>query len=292
MDKKFLMGVDDWLTRSSASATEKSTYVSPRLRRNLITAAISHSYDVYSSFLEIRAESVNFAKLAAEYESHYRQAISFGLFSAGGIREKDHLSFWCLGQLLAPEAYVESGVFIGSSLHAFISSPGMKKIFAIDPDLSKLRIPRENIAGAELIDDKDFSQIAFSLSNMKSLVYFDDHINTARRVLQASDKGFRYLLFDDSTGLEGICQRMYPAIPTVPMIMNASILNSGDELAWSIGSTRLKLTISEELIEECLEAKKLIKKCGVIADLGEFVPLQYPEPMKDGSKYLVELHQR
>ncbi|NES83176.1 MAG: hypothetical protein F6K10_18195 [Moorea sp. SIO2B7] len=313
MDKKFLMGVGDWLTRSNA-AVDKSTYVSPRLRKNLIMAAISRSYDFYSNFFEIPVTNIDFEKLAAEYERHYLQAISLGMFAVGGIREKDHLNFWCLSQLFSPEVYVESGVFIGSSLHAFINSPAIKKIFAIDPNLSKLRIPRESIPGAELIDSKDFSQIDFTLSGMKSLVYFDDHIDTARRIIQASEKGFRYLLFDDSTGLEGICQRLYPAIPTIPMIMNADILNPGDELAWTFGSssingvrgfakniirgksnmaaTRLNLSISQELIEECFEAKKLIKKYRVISNLGEFIPPQYPERMVDTSKYLVELHQR
>ena len=108
---------------------------------------------------------------------------------------------------------------MGSSIHAFMNSPAIKKIFAIDPDLRNLKIPRKSIPGAELIDEKDFSQIDFVLSGMKALVYFDDHIDTARRIIQASQKGFRYVLFDDSTGLEGICQRFYPAIPTIPMIM-------------------------------------------------------------------------
>lgn len=306
MDKKFRMGVNDWLTRSKAAA-DNPTHVSPGLRKNLVMAAMRLSCDFYSNFFEIPVTNIDLESLAAEYERHYLQAVSLGLFAAGGIREKDHLNFWCLSQVFSPAVYVESGVFIGSSLHAFINSSAIKKIFAIDPDLSKLRIPRDSIPGAALIDDKDFSQIDYVLSGMKALVYFDDHIDTARRIIQASAKEFRYLLFDDSTGLEGICQRMYPAIPTIPLIMNAELLNPGDELAWTFGgsqidrprgivknnmaATRVRLTISQELIEECIAAKKLIRKYSLLPNLGEFIPPQYPERMADTSKYLVELHQ-
>lgn len=312
MDKKFLMGINDWLTRTNA-AGDMPTFVSPRLRKNLIMAAITRSCEFYSSFFDIPLLNVDFEKLASDYEHHYSQAISFGLFAAGGIREKDHLNFWCLSQVLSPEVYVESGVFIGSSLHAFIGSCAIKNIFAIDPDIDQLKVPREIIPGLELIGDKDFSQIDFSLSGLKSLVYFDDHIDTARRIIQASAKGFRYIMFDDSTGLEGICQRLYPAIPTIPMIMNAEILNPGDELGWTYGNprpleirdvikniikgkrkgntSRVHLTVSKELMEECLGAKKLIKKYNAIPDLGEFIPPQYPDRVIDTSKYLIELHQ-
>lgn len=313
MEKKFRMGSDDWLIRSSAKVDE-STYISPGLRKNLIIAAMSRCYEFYATFFDKPITNIDFDKLAAEYEHHYLQAISLGLFAVGGIREKDHLNFWCLSQVFSPEVYVESGVFIGSSLHAFMSSPTIKKIFAIDPNLRKLKIPRQSIPEAELIDAQDFSQIDFHLSEARSFVYFDDHINTAHRIIQASQKGFRYVLFDDSTGLEGICQRLYPAIPTVPMIVNADILSPGDKLAWTFNSptrrglktlaknliqgksyaskVRVSLSISTELIEECVRAKSLIRKADKIPNLSEFIPAQYPTTMVDTSKYLVELHQR
>jgi len=198
-------------------------------------------------------------------------------------------------------------------LHAFINSPGIRKIIAIDPNLNKLKIPKESIPGAKLIDDKDFSQIKIDLSGVRSLAYFDDHIDTADRILQSFDKGLRYVLFDDSTGLEGICQRLYPAIPTIPMIMNAELLSPGDELSWYFnrpsntelrdiikriirrisgeGGTRLTLVIAQELIEKCLDTKKLIRKYKMLPNLGEFIPQRYPERIVDTSKFIVELNQ-
>lgn len=313
MDKEFLMGNKDWLMRSRAYG-DPSTSISPGLRKNLTMAAMRRAYEFYSDFFNISSiTNVDFENLITEYERHYSQAISLGLFAAGGIRERDYLNFWCLSHIFSPEVYVESGVFIGSSLHAFINSPGIKKIFAIDPNLNNLKIPEKSISRVELIDDKDFSQIKIDLSGMRSLVYFDDHIDTACRIIQAYDKGFRYVLFDDSTGLEGICQRLYPAIPTIPMITNAEIFSPGDELSWTfnrpltmglkgivkniiqrksnVARIRVGLTITQELIEKCLEAKKLIRKYEMIPNLGEFIPQPHPERMVDTSKFIVELYQ-
>lgn len=312
MDKKFLMGNSDWLMRSKVGG-DLSTIISPRLRTNLIMAAMRKAYQFYADFLEISVSNVDFEKLIFEYERDHSHAISLRLFQRGGIREKDHLNLWCLSHIYSPEVYVESGVFIGSSLHAFINSPGIKKVIAIDPNLNNLKIPVESIQGAELIDDKDFSQIKIDLSGVRSLAYFDDHIDTADRILQSFDKGLRYVLFDDSTGLEGICQRLYPAIPTIPMIMNAEILSPGDELSWYYnrpsktelkdiikriirrrsggGGTRVTLVITQELIEKCLDAKKLIRKYKVLPNLGEFIPQRFPERIVDTSKFIVELDQ-
>lgn len=314
MDKKFLMGNNDWLIRSRAEGN-LSTSMSSGLRNNLIMAAMRRAYEFYSDFfdLSIGVSNVDFGELAIEYERDYSQAISLGLFASGGIREKDHLNFWCLSHIFSPEVYVESGVFIGSSLHAFINSPSIKKIYAIDPNLNKLRLPKKSILKVELVDDKDFSQIKFHLSGMRTLAYFDDHIDTANRILQAFEKGFRYILFDDSTGLEGICQRLYPAIPTIPMIMNAEILSPGDELSWTfdrtsttglkdivkknirrksnVVGTSVRLVITQELIEKCFMAKKRIKKYDVLPNLGEFIPQPHPVRMVDTSKFLVELDQ-
>lgn len=288
--------------------------MSPGLRRSLLLLAMRRAFDLYFGFIGDRDHGLDLERLVEEYEEHYHQAISLGLFAPGGIREKDHLNLWCIGRAVSPDVYVESGVFIGSSMHALVSSPGVKKILGIDPDLSALRVPMDIMPEAELISDRDFSQVEIDLTGLTALVYFDDHIDTALRISQASEMGFKYLLIDDSTGIQGICQRLYPAVPTVPMIMNADILNPGDELSWTFAGTpnggikhaikravegiitgrspigtRVSLIVSEEMIERCRAARGLVKKYTVIADLSEFIPQEYPEKTVDTSKYLVEL---
>ncbi|WP_139240770.1 hypothetical protein [Geitlerinema sp. PCC 9228] len=301
MEKQYLMHINSVLTYSSVEKNEP-TFMSPKLRSKFIQAAIRYACDFYSDFF---GEGVNIGqdldneKLYIEYNKIYSHALSLGLFQPGGISEKDHLNFWCLANIFSPEMYIESGVFIGSSLHAFINSlnPDLKKIIAIDPNLSNLKVSTKNSLDMLLVDDKDFYQIDIDTTSFyKTLVFFDDHINSAERILQAYEKGLAYLLFDDSTGLEGICQRFYPAIPTVPMIINCHLLSPGEELCWTLKKNsdtgvRISLTINQELIDKCYQAKSLIKKCSKIPELGDFIPQPYPGKTVNSSKYLIELKQ-
>lgn len=301
MDKHFLMGYNDALDRSVSHVNEM-TFINPRLRSNLIKLAMMRAFDFYFSFFSKSYPELNYDELVTKYDHDFSYGMSLGLFKTGGIEEKDHLNFWCLARSFEPEIYIESGVFIGSSLHAFIGSPNLEKVIAIDPDLSKLLIPKLLVPGAMFIDDKDFSQLEIDNHDARIFAYFDDHINTADRILQASQKGLTYLLFDDSTGLEGICQRLYPSIPTVPMIMNCDLLNPGDQFSWTfMGSNpneanqknsgvRVTYQITETVIDKCMQAKKCIKKYSKIPDLGEFIPQMYPGKMIDTSKYLVQLY--
>ena len=122
-------------------------------------------------------------------------------------------------------------------------------------------------------------------------------------------------MFDDSTGLEGTCQRLYPAVPTIPMIMeHERLFEPGDELSWTFTRSRrptgpvqrlraffsdrpethqehkrVTLSITDELVETCRTAKSLIKNVEEIPDLGIYIPEHKPTPTIDTTKYIVEL---
>jgi len=231
MQKQYLMGQDNWLLRSPISERQK-TYISPRLKQKLIELAVSEAFDYYASFLGQDTNGWDYRELAIDYQRHLEWGHNLGLFGRGSIPDKDHLSLWCLARIFAPKTYIESGVFIGSSLHAFLASSCLEKAIAIDPDLEVIRIPKSDLPNAELIDDRDFSQLELEVNGSSALAYFDDHIDTAARIEQAASKGLKYVLFDDSTGLEGIVQGPYPAIPTLPMIVNHEWFEPGDEIGW------------------------------------------------------------
>ncbi len=297
------------LSRAAAKGGTQ-TAISSRLHTKLIGAAIDQACRFYANFFASET-AVDPENLVSSYQESFADALELGLFAEGGIREKDHLNLWCLSNTLQPEIYVESGVFIGSSLHAFISSQHIKKVVAIDPNLSKLRVSTDEVPEAKLIDGADFSEIDFSLNGEKSLIYFDDHINTANRILQAAEKGFRYLVFDDSTGLEGVCQRLYPATPTIPMIMHHEYFSVGDELSWTfhkpvepefksmakgmiqnlanLASERVTMSITQDFVDLCQAARDCVARCEKIPDLGDFIPQSRPNRTIDTSKYLVEL---
>ena len=112
--------------------------------------------------------------------------------------------------------------------------------------------------------------------------------------------GVRYVMFDDSVGIEGVCQRMYPAVPTIPMIMNPDMLEPGDQLSWvyspdpgpgggGSSQTRLKLEITPEFIQKCRMAGSRVRRCMMLPSLAEFIPQWQPHKGLDTSKYILEL---
>lgn len=310
MEDKFIMGKNDFLIRHKVSKIQ-NTELSPSLAADLIKLAIREASFFYSLFFNIDLHNAEIDKFTKRYPEHLEDAGRFHLFKTGGARHKDHLNFWCLSNILRPTVYIESGVYTGSSLHAFIDNPDLAKTIAIDPKLSNLRIPASRIPGVSLIDDLDFSQLDLDLHGERCVAYFDDHINSAERLIQAHKKGIRYVLIDDSTGFEGICQRLFPAIPTIPMIIHHDFLNVGGKISWTHSRPypssltgfikhklfrrdqhhhRISLTISEEIKRQCKEACDIIKRYTKIPDLGTFLPQVRPERMVDTSKYLLELH--
>ena len=177
------------------------------------------------------------------------------------------------------------------------------------------------VRGVQLIDDRDFSQLDFQNVPLPHLVFFDDHIDAARRIIEAYIKGFKYLLFDDAMGMEGMCQRLYPAAPTIPMIANCELLSVGDRISWSSelppderienahildtpreagsiqsddrpAAIRTTLEITQELLVLCQKAKGLIHKIEKLPELGDFVHQRRPENSMDSTKYLVMLNNR
>lgn len=311
MEKTFLMGSNDFLTRNPSNKIS-DTFISNELKQDLLKICMKEAFSFYENFFNINSTELDLDMLFENYIEDLEEANSFNLFQVGGVREKDHVNFWCLSKVLSPQLYVESGVFIGSSLHAFSKTSTLEKIIAIDPNLNALKIPKQNLPTTEFIGNQDFSQIEIEDIPENSLVYFDDHINTASRIIQAKQKGFKYLLFDDSTGLEGVCQRLYPATPTVPMIVNWEILKPSHVIEWTWSSpvplknnlknrmkkimgrslsnkTRVQLKIDKIMIEQCKEANSLIKQYSKIPDFGEFLPQRIPEGVIDTTKYIIEL---
>ena len=312
MDSKFLMGMNDALTRTSISKNEH-TFLDEELKRNLQKVAIKEACKFYQQFFNEAPLSQTLDELVDRYRNDFQKANSYGLFKSGGIREKDHINFWCLSEVFRLEKYIESGVYFGSSLHAFTRNEQLDSIVAIDPDLSKLKVPKSELKNANYIDNQDFSELLISGISNRTLVYFDDHINSAARIIQCHNKGIKYVLFDDSTGLEGVSQRLYPAVPTIPMILNYKEFPLGSKMSWTwntpirkrfgrkellkallkkteLKRIRVEMTVDQDLIDQCAAAEALVVKCQKIPCLGDYIVPRQPEKMVDTAKYLLELN--
>ncbi|MDA7484379.1 hypothetical protein N9A56_03535 [Planktomarina temperata] len=309
MDKSYLMQNENLIKRRKMRK-QIATQISDPLQRRLIKLGIEQAINFYSNFFNHTVEK-DLNSLVNDYLIVFREAINLGLFQRGGIQEKDHLTLWCLNQVFKPSTYIESGVFIGSSLHAFLGRENLKSVVLIDPDLSKLRVNINQLNEVQLIDDKDFSQLDELFQSATTFAYFDDHIDTASRITKAAELGIKYVMFDDSNTVSGLCQRIYPAVPTLQMITQPELFEVGDILKWSVGGysytrapqfiksvlsalfsgaySEQEFCFTEELHNKAQTAKKLMKKLEVVPDLQDYIPQRYPRGSIDTTKYIIEL---
>ncbi|WP_420391463.1 hypothetical protein [Acuticoccus sp.] len=212
-----------------------------------------------------------------------------GLFGRGGIREHDFVNLSVLAALVKPELYVESGVFRGSSLFAFHRSKDVRRIVAIDPDLSALKFRDEDGERTRYVTDQDFSQIDFGAVPSRALVYFDDHVSTTKRIMEAADKGFGTLVFDDSFGLTGMARQQMPSTPTLPFILHHDRLEVGDVVAWSTERRRFEFKVTDELMDELSTARERIDRVVPFPNLFDYMANPYDLPIVGGEKALVLL---
>jgi len=214
--------------------------------------------------------------------------------------------------------YIESGVFIGSSLWACLSASPKTKVVGIDPNLTKLRIPAEFLGTTKLIDNVDFSTLDIdNNTSNNTVVYFDDHINSAARIIRSFEKGIRYLIFDDSQGIEGTVKKRFPAFPCIPFILHSDLIEPGDFIGWSFNLINpkgmptygIKKTLSklkmkmyrknyenlyvqfdQNILEQCRHAKKLIKKVEKIPSITDLIVPNNYSMSPESSKFIIELH--
>lgn len=283
--------------------------------------AITECYTFFDQFFDasvkgdcVFSDANALDELANQLMSSLKRAEELSLFQKGGIPRRDFVSLWCVFRYLKPDYYTESGVFIGSSFFACTEASPHTKALGIDPNLANLRIPATNNPNSRFTSKYDFCHSeSMKRSGGISIAYFDDHINSALRIIQSWDKGYNYLIFDDSLGLDGTIAKKYPAFPSIPFILHSDELKEGDFVKWSYSSTsssltnvkrvlrnvfnvvRLKAheeisaTFSNELISLCMEASSKIERCSKLPQLGDFIlPNNYSQ-FVDTSKYIIKL---
>ncbi len=314
------MGKDSCPLIRKSSNKCTSPITSSNIQSFFLKEAVKECYEFFDNFFEtFKSKSLcekndeEFKNLADEIIISIKRGENFKLFNFGGIPKRDFVTLWCLFKYLQPSKYTESGVFIGSSLFSCIEASPKTKILGIDPNLRPFKIPKTEIGNVILTDKYDFEESASMIGNQgTSLAYFDCHINSAIRIIQAALKGYDYVIFDDSLGLEGTTAKKYPAFPTIPFIVHSEDLKINDYIKWSYSSRiqnntfkelvksifgnmtfsayqEISGVFSESLIELCKEAKEKIEKYAKLPQLGDFVlPNNYSQG-NDSSKFIIKL---
>ena len=145
----------------------------------------------------------------------------------GGCRFNSCVSIYLIARLVAPDAIIESGTFQGQSAWVLRSVRPEAEIRCYDPDLGNLLWHDPSVSFAA----RDWTTDAIEADGRPSLVFFDDHVSQARRVIEAHDRGFRILLFDDDIAASRLGETGVPPAPTIQMVFDAG-LRDGQRLEW------------------------------------------------------------
>jgi hypothetical protein len=98
-----------------------------------------------------------------------------------------------------------------------------------------------------------------------TLVFFDCHVNHAKRIIEAHSKGIRRLVFDDNLPLHKLYIDGSPGIPTADMVYNWPE-NGPTQIEFVHKGTRI---IGKIDLDQVRQARKMVKKHVVFPNVGD-----------------------
>ncbi len=171
-----------------------------------------------------------------------------------GIHFATGLFLFLITRRRHPTLVVESGVYKGLSTYVLSSACPKAELHAFDPNLSELNF-RSASATYHAIDWMDYD---IRCNPMQSgLAFFDDHQCQARRIIEAYNRGFRHLVFDDGWPIEAVIGCGWPPIPSVDMVMN-DFLEANETIQWIEDGKIWTYVHDQQMQQLCAKARTLI----------------------------------
>lgn len=114
----------------------------------------------------------------------------------GGMKSPHMFATWFLLKKLNPKIVIESGIWKGQGTWLIEKTLPEAKVYSIDVNLSHRQWISENVE----YFNKDFSKIDWSFIKDKSstLLFFDDHQNAYKRIIEGKKLGFKQFVFEDN----------------------------------------------------------------------------------------------
>jgi hypothetical protein len=103
------------------------------------------------------------------------------------------------------------------------------------------------------------------------LCYFDDHVDQAKRLIEAHARGFRYAIFDDDFPVTAFAH-MAPrprVLPKVEFVLDDSLLD-GDLLKWTLDGTRQEWRVDRKYLDrarQTIEATERLPNSSLITGI-------------------------
>lgn len=228
--------------------------LSPRmlsLQDRRIAEAIAQFFAQTNSLPSIGATQI--AASVAEFRKVFLDSPVTG--NVYGANFPSGVNLFCLARHLKPSLIVESGVYKGQSSYFLASACPTARVLAFDPNLSEVK----HRAAGVVYNEHDWINTDVRCNAPDTgLCFFDDHQNQALRVIQAYERGFRHILFDDSWPIDVITGTGWPPLPSLDMVMNDT-LEPDETVEWIEGDKKWRYSNDEKMRDLCTRARRLIK---------------------------------
>lgn len=153
---------------------------------------------------------------------------------------------WTIAKTLNPALIVESGVFRGFTTWVLRNACPKARQYAFDISFAE----RQRIEEGVQYHEDDWMTISVeAVDGESSLIYFDDHVDQWRRIREAAERGFRYLIFDDSLPSTALHNDGWAAAPTVDMLFEEEI-EDGETIEWRTECGRFHYRYDRRLADE------------------------------------------
>lgn len=235
------------------------SYMKDQVYRDRLNAELAQIGDTFRS-----------KKLLPSYSNSSSLSIVndfFQIYSSRELTDNTHGSgfhnaFWLyfIARFFDPKLIIESGVWKGHSSWLLNQACPDADQYGFDISLNKFEIPELR----SRMYQQDWGSFQFPAFNPdRALVFFDCHVNHAQRILEAKDKGFKHLLFDDNPPIHKIYSHI-PGIPTAAMLTAEEGIDA-DSLSWVWNGEEVSRSIDPE---QAHQARELIKFHEILPDVG------------------------
>lgn len=129
---------------------------------------------------------------------------------------------------MQPDLVIDSGTFRGASAWAF--SAAGAKVHSFDIDLSRLARTSDHVAYSQC-DWTQFDWKDFDFS--RTLIYFDDHLDQVKRLIEAAQHGIPLAIFDDDFPVSSFAPMAHggAALPKIEFVLDSE-LREWREISW------------------------------------------------------------
>lgn len=154
----------------------------------------------------------------------------------GGSRFNNLLWLFLITKSYSPRLIVDSGTYQGASAWALSRGKPNARAYSFDIDLSQLRLRCPTV---EYIEGDWTKHLGAATEHDRSLVYFDDHVDQIRRLLEAGERRYRVAIFDDDCTITSFFSmaRSASVLPKIEFALDEELAD-GQVIEWVTGGSR------------------------------------------------------